>query len=209
MQLELSKQDLESHLREQIEFLKRSTKSYDEGFESEGKRIAVVLRVLLHDTNQSLSLLNQLRFKNILFHDTAFDYIPDNLMPSYCLVITKVTQSEWGYTPPLDNGPPHMYKHGKVPFDTWWNKIVIVDPEKNMFTRKDLILTMSNKDGGAHVDPKISKAYKHITMLGSMGWKFVVDGTELKLSTKIELASVRQIAHEVLKSLKDELLEYF
>ena len=71
MQLELSKQDLESHLREQIEFLKRSTKSYDEGFESEGKRIAVVLRVLLHDTNQSLSLLNQLRFKNILFHDTA------------------------------------------------------------------------------------------------------------------------------------------
>jgi len=197
-------------LQEQIEFLKSSAKSYDEGCESEGKRIAVVLRILLHDTAKSLSLLKQLELKNILFHDTAFDYNPNNLMPSYCLILTKINRSEWSFILALDDGPPPMYKHGKVFFDTWWKKIIIVDPEKNMFSRKELILTMCNKDGGAHIDPTLDNAYKNITSCGSEGWRVIVDGTELKKpATKIELASIRQIGHEVLKSLKDNLPEYF
>ena len=52
--------DLNSHLKEQIQFLLKSCQSYDEGFFSEAKRLAVVIRVLLHDTKDSYSLLTLL-----------------------------------------------------------------------------------------------------------------------------------------------------
>ena len=51
--------DLAELLREQIGFIERSAAAFDEGHEEEAKRIAVVLRVLLHDTPQSTSLLGQ------------------------------------------------------------------------------------------------------------------------------------------------------
>ena len=57
MSYKQTKKDLKSHLKEQIQFLLRSTQSFDDGFVSEAKRIAVIIRVLLHDTNRSISLL--------------------------------------------------------------------------------------------------------------------------------------------------------
>ena len=68
--------ELKKHLKEQIYFLKRSSESFDNGYESEGKRLAVTLRVLLHDSNKSTSLLSQLNKKDILFYDTATEYYP-------------------------------------------------------------------------------------------------------------------------------------
>jgi hypothetical protein len=43
-----------------------------------GERLAVSLRVLLHDTNTSHSLLGQLGKKNIKFVDAALDFDPKN-----------------------------------------------------------------------------------------------------------------------------------
>lgn len=77
-----TEEELKSHLKEQIQFLLRSAKSYDEGFTSEAKRLAVVIRVLLHDTNRSTSLLTLLQRKDMLFYDTAWDYDPNNLVSS-------------------------------------------------------------------------------------------------------------------------------
>jgi hypothetical protein len=57
MKVKQIQQELIEHLKEQIGFLLSSSQSFDAGYASEGKRIAVVLRVLLHDTNKSQSLL--------------------------------------------------------------------------------------------------------------------------------------------------------
>ena len=57
--------DLDELLREQIGFLERSSAAYDEGYHDEAKRIAVVVRVLLHDTQSSHSLFEQLPTYNI------------------------------------------------------------------------------------------------------------------------------------------------
>lgn len=71
--------DLEEHLVEQIQFLESSAASFDSGFESESKRLATTLRVLLHETNRSHSLLDQLGKKATLkFFDTAYPVDPDN-----------------------------------------------------------------------------------------------------------------------------------
>jgi hypothetical protein len=47
--------ELNDLLDEQLEFLRTSEQAFDHGVSSEYKRIALVLRVLLHDTGQSLT----------------------------------------------------------------------------------------------------------------------------------------------------------
>ena len=48
--VKLKKTELEEHLKEQIEFLLASCEDYDNGRNSEAKRIAATLRILFHDT---------------------------------------------------------------------------------------------------------------------------------------------------------------
>jgi hypothetical protein len=49
--------ELREHLRDSVEFLAASSAAYDAGAEGEAKRIATTIRVLVHDTNSSKSLL--------------------------------------------------------------------------------------------------------------------------------------------------------
>jgi hypothetical protein len=65
------------------------------------------------------------------------------------------------------------------------------------------------KDGGAHVDSKLDEAYYALSRSNSLGWKYIKNGVEKDFATRPELASMRQISYEVLKSLKDEFPEYF
>ncbi|PKM42871.1 MAG: hypothetical protein CVV03_09425 [Firmicutes bacterium HGW-Firmicutes-8] len=53
----LTVQELEEHLREQLEFLELSAESYDRGKDGEAKRLASTIRVLVHETRSSHSLL--------------------------------------------------------------------------------------------------------------------------------------------------------
>lgn len=54
------RRDLAVKLREQLEFIERSCSAYDEGHRSEAIRIAVAIRVLLHDSRTSTSLMKHL-----------------------------------------------------------------------------------------------------------------------------------------------------
>jgi len=214
IKIEQTKDELKSHLREQIEFLKRSSQTYDEGYISEAKRLAVAIRLLLHDTQKSTSLLTLLKKKDILFYDTSLDYNPNNFPSTIGLIITKYIITKTGqksaeYVPPLDDGPPTRYTKGKITFEKWWNKIVFADSKGNKLTRRNLVLAVSNKDGGAHVDHRLDKDYADMTRFNSLGLRFIQNGNKRYFATHPELASVRQISHEILKSLKDEFPEYF
>ncbi len=59
----LPRADLENLLQEHLAFLQASAAAFDTGFEAEAKRMAVTLRVLLHDTAQSHSLMGQMKRK--------------------------------------------------------------------------------------------------------------------------------------------------
>jgi hypothetical protein len=72
----LTNDELAAHLAEQLQFIEASADAFDKGFEGEAKRLAVTLRVLLHDTKSSRSLLGQLGRKNIDFLDTAIPFNP-------------------------------------------------------------------------------------------------------------------------------------
>lgn len=92
-----SREDLLELLRENRQFLERSATAFDDGYEAEAKRLAVVLRVLLHDTKQSHSILDQLKVKERLaFLDTAEPINPNNLRPTPGLVMMRMTTTQGG-----------------------------------------------------------------------------------------------------------------
>ncbi len=201
-----SKSDLLNHLQDHISFLSLSAKSFDQGVEGEAKRIAVSLRVLLHDTSQSHSLFKQLGQK-ISFFNTANKYAPDNLLSHHGLTALRVGNNESKHIAPLADR--HKDKPLKQSFfHDWWNEAVIVDKHKKKFRRRDLVLVLANQDGGAHVDPGLDEAYSRLSRENSVGWVTNVGGKEAPVRP-VELASVRQICYEVLYTLKLKFPEFF
>lgn len=206
MSVEQSNEDLQTHLKERIYFLRSSAKAYDEGNVSEAKRISTSIRVLVHDTSNSKSLLTQLNKKGIKYYDTAIKPIPGNQVSTTGLVTLQISNGKFSYVPRLDNTHSQIQKVG---FDQWWNdSIIIVDKKGTQFKRSDLVLKMCNQDGGAHIGPSLNDAYADLSRSNSVGWKLNLDGNDQDLKG-IESASIRQICHEMLKSLKDELPDYF
>jgi hypothetical protein len=194
--------ELEEHLRDQVHFMTQSAQSYDNGFTSEAKRLAVALRILLHDTTRSRSVLGQLGIKErLLWCDTATDYDPENLMTQAGLTQIQLEPAGATFVPRLSQGVVKP----KLPFEMWWNAVVVADAAQSLFTRRTLVLTVADRDGGAHVDPQLDAAYSALTRGNSMAWYHTSDGTQVKL---VERASVRQIAYEVLTSLEEQCPQY-
>lgn len=208
IKIEQSQQELLSHLKEQIQFIKKSATDFDNGDITEAKRIAVHIRTLVHDTKNSTSLLSQLGIKEkILFLNSALPY-RSNTISHTGLVYLKCSNTSDGvistYSPFLNNGPP--IKKERITFIDWWEKkIVLTDQRQNQFTRRDLILNVSNTDGGAHIDGKINKEYAELSRENSVGFVLVTtkqNQPEKRESIKyIELASIRQVAFELLESI--------
>lgn len=209
----LTQDDFKAHLKQQIEFLKKGCNSYDKGFFDIAKHLALVVRVLVHDTPKSTSLLTHLNKKNILFCDTALDFNPNNLLPHLGLIRVKGTVLGLGlgagaYEAMLDDLLPSITVK-KEPYIKWWKKPVIVERNQEIeLTRKDLVLAVTNQDGGAHVDHNLDEDYAKLTKFNALGYNIFINGKLQPMIVGPELASIRQIAHEVLKSLKDEFPEY-
>lgn len=204
------REDLLEALGESMSFLRRSADAYDAGHLGEAKRLAVTMRVLLHDTQVSHSILEQLGIKGrIPFLDTAGPINPDNLLHEHNLVAMRVTSTETGpkgeYFPLLDGGPAEMVR--MVPFGVWWDEPVMrID---RTWSRKQLTLQLSNKEGGAHIDPRLDEDYERLARRNQLGW-VVETHDEMDNTGRSEQAfqgdpvavAVRQISHELLSSLE-------
>lgn len=194
-----TQEELERHLSEHLYFLESSAAAYDKGHSGEVKRLATSLRVLLHDTKRSHSLLKQLGRLAIPFLDTAVPIEAKNTTAQATLVLMLVGKDKSELIPILDEAPakPHqMTDYGK-----WWNAPVIVDSKRRMLSRRDIVLYVANQDGGAHVDPALDEVYAELSRENSLGWKSIRAGTTADFEGP-EQVSIRQIAHEVLKTLK-------
>ena len=207
--VKISIADLERHLKEQIVFLQRSVKAFDQGYLDEAKRISVVIRVLVHDTATSKSLLEQLNLKKIKFLDTCPDYSKNTIIigPFTGLVWKQFSIKGVKFVPkcsvPVKPSEPYTWKE----FNEWWEKIVIEDSKGQKFSRRKLILVLANKEGGAHIDPELDADYAALSRDNSMGCFYEVADNIGPITagpmTDIELVSCRQIAKEILESLKN------
>lgn len=203
----LSPAELEQQLHKQILFMERSGQAYDQGFEDEAVRLAVCIRVLLHDTERVKSLLQLLGMKGkIEYWDSASEHNPSNLIAHLGLVSLRMSVkggelASSRYMPMLDDLLPG--RGSWESFIWWWNKKpVIVDAKKNTFTRRDLVLNLCDKDGGAHVDPSLGQPYADLSRFNSAGWIQHKGGKSFPFDNSVAHASVRQIAHEVIKTIR-------
>ena len=194
-----SKEDLEIALARQLRFLQKSANDFDNGDLDEAIRMAATLRVLLHDgKGNSRSLISQLNLREKAFISTVEPYEPNPLIiiPYWGLIKINFTPSGTTAMAVLDDAGVSR----SLIFTDWWAETVFVDEEQNSFTREGLILLVTDKDGGAHVDPKLPEPYANLSRNNSLGVLFGNGHKWIPLKHP-EWIAIRQIAHEVLKSL--------
>jgi hypothetical protein len=210
----VNKNKLINHLKEQINFLVFSAISYDNGFEGEAKRLAAAIRILVHDTNSCSALLTQINKMGILFFDSASVFDPMQPFTSSCLLLKRFLKEdgkdlEADYVAPLDNLPPTRNKDKKVGFERWWRRnMVFKDKVGNTFNRRDIVLNVADKEGGAHIDPKLDEAYANLTRFNSLAWKVHTGSKEKNMGNPVP-PGIRQITHEVIKTLKEGTSDLF
>jgi len=199
--------ELESLLAEQVEWLESSAQLFDAGRRHEAKRLAVTIRVLLHDTSLSKSLLSQLDLKDrLLFLDTAGPVNRRNLLPLTPLISFRMTQTEDGpipsYEPVFLEGPRPESGLRALPFGDWWTMMVLRDAAMEEYSRRDLVLYLANKVGGAHVDPETQDRLAALAQSETVGFSVGDGRTERRIEDDPILPYLRQIAFEVTEVLR-------
>ena len=213
--------ELNEKLSQALELLQLNCKQFDEGSVVAAVQIATQLRVLVHDTNKSTSLLMQTGQKNniqyvdsSIKHRHSFSFWTiENV--SYQTIISngdiyvgllrkKMTDGLNGNMPTLDFAPlmgDNSRESQWGDFATWYTGQTMFEYRQLKMTRKDIICTLANKEGGAHVDLNYSDDYKYFkepTMLD-----ININGVLARFNQNPVYVSVRQIAWELLESLKN------
>lgn len=212
----LDREDL-NHLVQQLEFLDSSCAAFDAGSLAEAKRLATTVRVLLHDTRSSTSLLQRLGLKaSVPWADGVVDaWLKDVIREQdagHLMSISMLTTIKVGvgflenhdlvkYVPVFE-----VQDLGErwAPFDYWWTTTRIVDGDLNPVSRKQIVLYLANKAGGAHVD-NLPDGWRRIERESGMGFHL----SKLKGKTKADdspiPAAMRQIAEEVRFTIREKL----
>ncbi len=198
--------DLNKRLEEQIKLLKNNIRAYDAGFDEASIQISTICRVLVHDTNKSKSLLTLLNKKNTIKYITGVNgYVPANLLPYSknigvkSSIINNNYELKFYSTTPKKN---ELFNVIFADFDIWWNEIILSDINKNLYTRKEIILFVANKYGGAHIDSNIPDYFYNLENNNTMGWTVQKDGQTFSAINSPLLGLVKTIGFDLLLSLR-------
>lgn len=210
--VERSMADKRAMLREQISLLTSYAEMYDTGQRAFAKPMAASLRLLIHQTKKSISLLQQLGLRQGRFFAVVEKVSPRNLLTECNLLVTHFTGSGAHYvawTAPLGF-------RQRLSFPEWWSAPVLKGHGGVTMCRRDVITAVADMDGGAHVDPGLEKVYHQFRTGELLGWGVVknemgtgfqlpfADGApvEGKLMMEPQYACVRTISHEFLLTLQ-------
>jgi hypothetical protein len=192
----LSRAELARHLSEHVYFLQSSAAAFDAGSIVEGKRLAVSLRVLLHDTTNSHALLGQL----IDLNRQVFPCVNAQAVDENAIFAAGGMYLLGG--PTLE--AKTVMSMRTAPFPNWWTEIVGKSPDVSI-SRRAAILALSNQGGGAHVDPRTNTLYRNVVEDKAVGWIFSDDanpeGTKVNPYNDPLPFIVRAVAAEVLHFL--------
>lgn len=191
-------------LAEQVYFLQKSIEEYDSGVIIEAKRIATILRILFHHTNKSKALLYLLDdLDKTYFLSTSVPYSEKNLLTHFGLLNFHASNDGAKMKAKLSKDMPFSRW---VTFDTWWNEIIIKDENSQTYTRKQLVTKIANTDGGAHVDDNTTLSYENLKTGKGTGWYFKESNSKIEqhINSNVAFESIREIAFEVLHSLKNK-----
>jgi len=164
-----AKANILAKLREQMGFLRTSLGSFYEGDFAGSVRIATTIRVLVHETGKS---------KPLLVHA-----MPSGLELPILDHAWEKTDQILGFTvgvrlgstlaPAVDLASLH-YSLSSV--GAWWNRTVFTFPSQFgtqlVYRRKQVILILANKEGGAHVDENEDPDYTRLMINAPLSFGF-------------------------------------
>lgn len=190
--------EFKEHLSRHLRFIKKSCDSFDAGESDEALRIAVSLRVIFHDTISSTSLLTHLAVKDSIKLASTFSFAE------------TLTELSGGNFQAVAIYPIMMTSEGrKVPLkeweigswngvEEWWNEIIWAEDGEN-YSRKDVVLSAANQDGGAHVDANPS--YKTLKFRKGPSVSIKINGKPVPNALdNHHYALIRQISYEIQSS---------
>jgi hypothetical protein len=181
--------------------LEESCTGYDKGKTWEAQRLATSVYSMVHDGGKkSKSILSQLGLRaSAKFVSYSTPVNKKNLIPSNPLVIYKITVGAGAEaTPMLENGP---FAPKTVQFPTWWDDEFVFYDNGAGLNRRRLIFSLRSQDGGAHVDAKLTDTEYIGMKLTAPKWSFVSSGKPPEKIFGEELATMRHVAFELLKTL--------
>ena len=182
--------------------------AFDQGEEILALPLATALRVLLHDTPKSTSLLQMVGLKKGKLFLSTNRKAPDE--PVHCGLVRSINvgvhdgrRGEAKYWALCDERyfPSPGIQVGKLSFNEWWEETVFRNSNHSL-SRKDLVLAVTNKDGGAHFDQQVETKYDQFRQTWSGGSSLVGlhSGEYRGYDNVPTLPAIRQIAYEVLMS---------
>lgn len=186
-------------LEQQVNFICRSCEAYDRlQREDEAIRIATHLRVIFNSTRNSVSLIEQCRLEGEAMLSTSSFLDGHQLGFGLIDLYLNRKTGETSCHPCLDiDTYPRL-----IPMQKWWDEEIVIKYGEKALTRRDIVRTMVDKDGGAHVDPgPLPPEYIDLKRFGGIR---IMDANQQKqLFPRIEVknghfASVRQMAYELL-----------
>jgi hypothetical protein len=194
---------LRGKLQEQLRFVQRSSGAFDQGTEEEAIRIATALRIIFHDAGRSVSLLAHLGLQDgrMLSSSRGHGDFKDYL--SVRLDLSSRT--------PTVMAPMLGGTFTKVSVNQWWKHEPVFVHAGQQYPRRKIVLSVANKDGGAHVDKELEEYYEvlcageyAIGITGDLQYSgpppFQQGVTHFPKNA--HLALIRQFAHETLASAK-------
>jgi hypothetical protein len=189
--------DFKAHLTRQLTFLWRSCEAYDKGHTDEAIRIATAIRVLIHDTPKSTSLLNHLGALGISLSSTVSGLDTSRSVFLSGMGRMTMTSTKTTWAPAVDCRAIDK----QLPLAEWWNQVVYI-LGKIRATRKSLVLAAANKDGGAHVDVSLTAEYETLMSTGQRGWFHYSPNNDQIFQPIMDahLVYIRQIGFELLNS---------
>ena len=197
-------EEVQKAFSDQLKLLNRSCESYDKGASEEAVRIATSLKVFCHDHGQNISLLKQLGIKDEMKFVSSWEGLDFTSIPGAFSPLVILDTAGF-YRPAFDM--PILGKPRLLAFGEWWDEPVVSNgalqeklnehgiPVRNVETlsRKKLLATLRDKEGGSHYDDNLSGQMKKLFAGQSNPWRF---GNDKNLISGIEAAITRQIAHE-------------
>lgn len=182
-------EDSISHLK----FIIKSALEFDNGERESMLHVTTSLRALFknHKRSGTISILRHFEISDMEFIDIAGIGNPISLAPmSNCLLT-------------LNDYLPNLKTDGKqwIPFEKWYDDLVLFAPNLYSFSRKDIIKNLGEKYV-QHVDKNVIDDFHDLfkNTDNFVGWVFNSNGLQIR-QPNIIYSVLRMICHEIIVSL--------
>ncbi len=181
--------------------------AYLDGLLGEAIRLATVVYTMVHDHGSIHSILSQLGIKHrIIYMASGLDkrsalgkganrYTPlieyERYRDRRSILIGYLSFCRYRFCLAMRGQQP-LFR--ELPFEDWWETDVIFFDGNLALTRKKLVFTLRNQEGGGHFDPEMRNT--HYLALTKPVW-MSTPNYGFGMMGGLELATMRQIAEEM------------